>query len=70
MENCTFADEDVALEVYAVGVGELEHGEQLRLGDARDPVVVELGQNIGVGAPENATRLKLAGVAFPDFEGK
>ena len=46
----------------AVGLGELEHGEELRLGDPRETVVAELGHHVGVGATENR-----GGVQFRGF---
>ncbi len=48
----TFADDDVALEVDPVALWELEHGVELGLGGALDPVVLELRQDVRIGAPE------------------
>ena len=45
----TLAHDDVALEVHPVRVGELEHGEEVGLGDAADRVVLERRQDRGIG---------------------
>ena len=49
-DKITFADDDVTLEMDAVTLGELEHGEELGLGGASDTVIGELGHDGGVGA--------------------
>ena len=46
----SLADDDVALEVDPVRVGELEHGEEVGLGHAPDRVVRERRQDRRVGA--------------------
>ena len=45
----TLAHDDVALEVHPVRVGELEHGEEVGLGDATDRIVLERRQDRGIG---------------------
>ena len=52
-DSLTFADDDVALEVDPVALRELEHGVELGLGGALDPVVLELRQDVRIWATEN-----------------
>ncbi len=61
----TFADDDVALKVDPVALRELEHGVQLGLGGALDPVVLELRQDVRIGAPEMEQTLLLRLIITP-----